>query len=152
MSDITPEKVVDTLILPNAFSKYLDAWVRTHSEGNVVHIEVAPNLDGEEDAPRHFTAVVVEGEQTPIVLARPDVSFLGLDFEGGAFDDDADGWQVVAYSSTAKWPCPVKDADSVLFRGAPGHISFTEARRFAAALVAIADAAEAAQAETDGAR
>lgn len=86
------------------------------------------------------------GERPPIVLARPDASFLGMDFEGGAFDDPgAPGWQVVPYSTARAWPCGIADADTVLFRGAPGIISFAESRRMAAALVATADYAEAAQ-------
>jgi hypothetical protein len=83
-----------------------------------------------------------------IVLPRPkDSRCRGLDFEGGSYEDDnSTGWQVVPYSTDKNWVCSVEEADSVLFRGADGliggHISFYEARRFAAALAALADRAE----------
>lgn len=99
---------------------------------------------------RDLRDIRAKGKPEPIVLERPDASFRGLDFEGGAFaDPDAPGWQVVPYSSAREWPCVISDADAVQFRGAPGVISFAEARRMAAALVATADHAEAAQKERD---
>lgn len=99
---------------------------------------------------RELRDIRAKGKPEPIVLERPDASFRGLDFEGGAFaDPDAPGWQVVPYSSAREWPCVISDADAVQFRGAPGVISFAEARRMAAALVATADYAEAAQKERD---
>ncbi|MGR6922653.1 hypothetical protein ACU635_51080 [[Actinomadura] parvosata] len=83
------------------------------------------------------------GKSQPIVLERPDAADISLDFEGGAFDDpDAPGWQVVPYSTARAWTCDISEADAVEFRGAPGVISFAEARRMAAALAATADYAE----------
>ncbi|GAA0853277.1 hypothetical protein ACFQVD_26815 [Streptosporangium amethystogenes subsp. fukuiense] len=87
---------------------------------------------------------LTEGDETLIVLPRPAYEPYGLDLEGGAFgDDDTEGWQVVPYSSARRWPCTLNEADSILFRGAPGHISFAEARRFGVALIMVSDLAEA---------
>jgi hypothetical protein len=84
-------------------------------------------------------------DQASIVVPRPTEEPYGLDLEGGAYGDDHElGWQVVPYSSVRSWPSEASEADSILFRGAPGHISFAEARRFGAALIALADWAEAA--------
>ncbi|MFF0864211.1 hypothetical protein ACFYUV_20805 [Nonomuraea sp. NPDC003560] len=165
MSEITPEKVAATPPTPENVAAMLTSGDNDYHDGNywhpsigsignVVHIGITPYADDDEGTKLpevHFRAVVVEGETDPIVLPRPDTSFLGLDFEGGAFgDDDAEGWQVVPYSTQRRWTCSVQEANCVEFRGAPGRISFAEARRFAAALVAVADAAEAAQAEKGG--
>jgi hypothetical protein len=149
----TPENVAEMLTAGD--NDYHDGnyWKPSiGADGNVVHIGItAYSEDGEKLPEQHFRAVVVEGEEAPIVLPRPDTSFLGLDFEGSAFDDDdALGWQVVPYSTARKWNCEVEDADSILFRGAPGVISPAEARRFAAALAAMADTVETAQAEHGG--
>lgn len=95
-------------------------------------------------------ATAAQTDEHLIVLPRPsDPDGDGLDYEGGSYeDDDETGWQVVPYSSTKNWVCRVEEADSVLFRGAGGptvggsHISLREARRFAAALAALADRVE----------
>ncbi|GAA2861134.1 hypothetical protein [Nonomuraea rubra] len=91
-----------------------------------------------------FTRLVAawRGEPGPIVLDRPDITdssaVTGPRFGEEAGESAENGWSVFA-------------TDHVLF-GGTGHISPAEARRFAAALVATADALEAAQAQTGGAQ
>lgn len=152
MSEITPE-LVAAAVCEGGFGwiESLQAALSVTSTGNVLSLDVA-RWDGENDAEvvRPFRAVVVEGETAPIVLSRPVLEDT-LEFEGGALaDDDELGWQVVPYSSGQKRSCFLREADGILFRGQDPHISFAEARRFAAALVAMADAAETSQAVQNG--
>jgi hypothetical protein len=86
-----------------------------------------------------FTRLVAawRGEAEPIVLDRPDITDPAA-VSGPRFGEDAgesleNGWSLFP-------------TDHIVF-GGTGHISPAEARRFAAALVATADALEAAHAE-----
>lgn len=108
------------------------------AQGNVVSIGItAYDDDGNKLPEVHFTAVVVEGETVPLVLERPDLSdgssVYGRAFGETDYTEPPQGWHTFA-------------TNHVIY-GGTGHISFAEARRFAAALVAVADAAEAAQAK-----
>lgn len=151
----TPENVAE--MLTSGDNDYHDGnyWHPSlYAQGNVVSIGITPYADDDEGTKLpevHFRAVVVEGETAPIVLERPALADV-LEFEGEPYhaDDDSDGWQVCAAAANGR-ATQVVFADSVLFRGC-GHISTTEARRMAAALVAMADAVEAAQAQTGGAQ
>lgn len=150
----TPENVAE--MLTSGDNDYHDGnyWHPSlYAQGNVVSIGITPYADDDEGTKLpevQFRAVVVEGETAPIVLPRPDITD-GYEFEGGHYDDDLHtGWQVVAVNSDAR-SVGTKFANSILFRGS-GHITTAEARRFAAALVAKADAVEAAQAETERAQ
>jgi hypothetical protein len=157
----TPKNVADMLTMGD--NDYHDGnnWKPSlYAEGNVVHIKITPYSEPDEDDlddepvkldPVHFRAVVLPGEAVPIVLPRLNTVEYSDDFEGGAFDDDdREGWQAVHYSHAKQRTCFPWEADSILFRGAPGVISPAEARRFAAALASLADGVEAAQAERDG--
>jgi hypothetical protein len=95
-------------------------------------------------------AVVVGGETAPIVLERPDLVDPDSTEGGTIGDDEAEGWHVSPYSTASGSACHLREADGITFGGRHPQISFAEARRFAAALAAVADAAEAAQAEKDG--
>ncbi|MFB4265380.1 hypothetical protein [Nonomuraea sp. GTA35] len=149
MSDITPAgKLASVLLEYDDGAWYADplgGWVTTEVEGDTISLKVARyDETGEEvsDQTQHFRAVVVEGETVPIVLERPDISnpsaVTGPRFGEEAGESVEHGWSVFA-------------TDHVLF-GGTGHVSPAEARRFAAALVATADALEAAQAQTGGAQ
>jgi hypothetical protein len=96
----------------------------------------------------HFRAVVLPGETVPIVLPRPSLVDQ-RELEGKPYDagSEEDGWQVCAAYPHGR-PTQVVFGDSIVFRGS-GHISTGEARRMAAALAAMADAVDAAQAEQD---
>ncbi|MER7361852.1 hypothetical protein [Nonomuraea wenchangensis] len=148
MSDITPEKVAAAACDgAGGWLESLQGALSVTAEGSVLSLSVAMwDKEGNEGI-QHFRAVVVEGDTDPIVLPRPDLTD-GYEFEGDHYDDHLHtGWQVCAVNSDAR-PVGVKFADSILFRGS-GHITTAEARRFAAALVAKADAVEAAQAEQE---
>ena len=155
MSDITPEKVAAVVCkgIDAGWRFDLEASLRVTAENNVLSLAVT-RWDGQDDSEnvRHFRAPVVEGETAPIVLERPKATRHGLEREGGAFGSDEDlGWQVCAYESSYARTCEIDKADSVLFRrGTRGVISPAEARRFAAALAALADQIEAAQAQKGG--
>ena len=99
--------------------------IAAHAVENIIAVA----LDDGETEVREFRAVVVEGDETPIVAARPDLDDAdathGVDFAG---HDDVFGWALFA-------------TDHVIYSGT-GHISFDEARRFGAALIALADAHE----------
>ena len=153
MIDITPEMVAAAVLEgETGWLESLQGALSVTAEGNVLSLDVARWLDDAEgtEVVRHFRAVVVEGETAPIVLPRPALDD-GFAFEGEPYDtsEDVDGWQVCAAEANGRTTM-LRLADSILFRGC-GHISTTEARRFAAALVAKADAVEAAQAEQGGA-
>ncbi|WP_326828721.1 hypothetical protein OIE13_22705 [Streptosporangium sp. NBC_01810] len=70
----TPQGVADFLTsADNSFREGLNGWPSLTAKGNVVEIKVTPtDEDGDEDEDNavHFRAVVVEGEQTPIVFDR----------------------------------------------------------------------------------
>lgn len=152
MSEITLEKVAATPPTPENVAEMLTSGDNDYHDGNywhpsigaagnVVHIGItAYSDDGDKLPEKHFRAVVVEGEESPIVLERPDITdpsaVTGPRFGEEAGDSFGHGWSVFA-------------TNHVLF-GGTGHISPAEARRFAAALVATADALEAAQAQTGG--
>ncbi|MFN2636828.1 MAG: hypothetical protein ABR585_07375 [Gemmatimonadaceae bacterium] len=99
-------------------------------DGSTVKIGIGPYSDDDKLlVPEvHFRAVVVEGDQTPIVANRPDLTNPGT-LQGPHLDEDGAerlGWHAFA-------------TNHVIFGGS-GHISFAEARRFGAALIALADA------------
>lgn len=126
-----------------------DSWeVTARAADNTVGLDVE-----HDEGVYKCRAVVVEGDTVPVIAPRPDITN-GLELEGVSFHDDAaPGWQVVPYNSAAGQTCMLADADSVLIRGAQympvdgaGHISWAEVRRMGAALLALADAHERAQA------
>ena len=129
-----------------------EGWViQASAKGCVVRLVVE-----DEGTVHTFQAVIVDGES--VTAQRPDLDD-GLELEGSSFrDEDAPGWQVVPFNSTRMKTCnPGGDADSVLVRGARympvegfGHISFAEARRMGAALIALADVHEAAAQKAGG--
>ena len=132
---ITPESVADMLTSgDNDFHDGNDWYQSISATGNVVSIGVTPHDEEGEKLPEvHFRAVVVEGDRAPIVAARPDVDDHTA-VQGPRFGEDAgesiqNGWSVGA-------------TNHVIFGGS-GHISFAEARRMGAALIALADQAEA---------
>ncbi|MEO3869405.1 hypothetical protein ABGB18_11285 [Nonomuraea sp. B12E4] len=135
----TPENVAE--MLTSGDNDYHDGnyWHPSiGSVGNVVHIGItAYSEDGDKLPEVHFRAVVVEGETAPILLERPEITnpeaMHGPRFGEETGESMENGWSVFA-------------TNHVLFGGS-GHISPAETRRFAAALVATADALEAAQAE-----
>lgn len=106
------------------------------ADGNVVSITITPyTVDGDECPEREFRAVVVEGDQPPIVLSRPDVdAYLGdvmavipgpineLEIRDGRVVND-DGCTSCQEPLVASW-------------------TPDEARVFAAYLVALAERAE----------
>ncbi|MER5420383.1 hypothetical protein [Streptosporangium roseum] len=139
-TEITAEKVADFLTdADNDFHEGLDAWPSIRANGNVVEITLTPmDEDGDEDKDNasHFRAVVVEGDEAPVVAARPDV-YAPDDMQGPAHTDSNQcGWHAFATSH-------------VIFGGS-GHISFAEARRMGAALLALADEYEADAAAVQG--
>ncbi|MGW4663237.1 hypothetical protein [Streptosporangium sandarakinum] len=134
MPEITAEKVAD---FPtegdNDFHEDLDAWPSLRVTGNVVEIKMTPaDYAGEEDEDNitHFRAVVVEGEDTPIVLERPDE--LGITWEDNGSD-------LLALTN---------DGIRLHLRGMDEwELDPAAARELAAHLAAMADAYEAAQGE-----
>lgn len=72
MSEITPEVAAALAIDGGGFyDAKLNGWVTFKAEGDTVQVKVSDHDDdGKEIAEnaKHFRAVVVEGEQTPIVL------------------------------------------------------------------------------------
>ncbi|MFI7125930.1 hypothetical protein ACIBQ1_09565 [Nonomuraea sp. NPDC050153] len=151
MSDITSERVAAAVCegVVGGWRDSLAGALSVTAEDGMLSLSVARWDADDTETVRHYRAVVVPGETEPIVLPRPDLED-GLEFEGEPYDnvDDSDGWQVCAAGPKGR-TTGLKYADSILFRGC-GHISTAEARRFAAALVAKADAVEAAQAELNG--
>lgn len=154
MSEITPEKVAATPPTPENVAEMLTGADNDYhdgnywhpsigADGNVVHIGItAYSEDGDKLPEVHFRAVVAPSETVPIVLERPEItdprSVTGPRFGEEVGESLENGWSVFA-------------TNHVLF-GGTGHISPAEARRFAAALVAIADALEASQAEQERAQ
>lgn len=136
---ITPEKVAESLTgYSGEFFEEVHGWLSFTAEGNILSIEATPaketawGSDEDKDAAVHFRAVVVKGDQAPIVASRPDLANENA-LQGPRIGeqpwDYPDGWSVHA-------------ANHVTFGGC-GEISFAEARRFGAALIALADRAEA---------
>jgi hypothetical protein len=124
----TPENVADMLTAgDNDFHDGNEWYPSISVDGNVVKIEVTPlDADGEQLHAVHFRAVVVEGEEAPLVLEWP--AELGMSWP--------DGGDLLALASDGIVFCPrgvdewVMDPD--------------EARELAAQLAAMADACEAA--------
>jgi hypothetical protein len=156
MSDITPEKVAVLLAEDDDNGFYSDkvgGWVTFEAKGASVQVKVAHHDEAGEEVPdqtQHFRAVVVEGEQAPIVLERPAT----LEKEWGPADE------------VRSWVSP--DLFVVVNTMKTTNVGFltpVEARRLAARLAALADEAqklageeiarrraEAAQAEQERAR
>lgn len=135
MAEITAEKVADFLTEgDNDFHEDLDAWPSLRVNGNVVEIKMTPaDYAGEEDEDNasHFRAVVVEGDEAPIVLPQP--AELGIVWE--------DGEDLLALTP-----------EGIVFnpRGMDEwDLDPAEARALAAQLAAMADAYEAAQGEAE---
>lgn len=137
MTDITPEKVATTVSrsVESGWRHRLQAALSVTAEDNVLSLSVTRWADDEEgtEIVRHFRAVVVPGEQVPLVLDRPDVNDHST-MQGPRFGEDEgespqNGWSVFA-------------TNHIVFGGS-GHISFAEARRMGAALIALADVREA---------
>ncbi|WP_101790977.1 hypothetical protein [Nonomuraea indica] len=134
----TPENVAE--MLTSGDNDYHDGnyWHPSiGADGNVVHIGItAYSEDGGKLPEQHFRAVVVEGEQTPIVLERPEELGLCWDEDGGdLIAPTADGIRM--------WPPSMAWFD----------MTVQEARELAAHLAAMADeweAAEAARAQKGG--
>lgn len=140
MSEITPERIAAAACEGvSGWRHSLEASLSLTAQGDVLSLAVV-RWDGPDDAEvvRHYKAVVVEGETAPIVLERPEITdpsaVTGPRFGEEVGESLENGWSVFA-------------TNHVLF-GGTGHISPAEARRFAAALVATADALEATQAQT----
>ena len=149
----TPENVAEMLTAGD--NDYHDGnyWHPSiGSIGNVIHIGITPYADDDEGTKlpeQHFRAVVVKGEQTPIVLERPAT----LEKEWDPADE------------VRSWVSP--DLFVVVNTMKSTNVGFltpVEARRLAARLAALADEAqklageeiarrraEAAQAQTGGA-
>ncbi|MEU6721651.1 hypothetical protein ABZ897_60320 [Nonomuraea sp. NPDC046802] len=100
------------------------------AEGNILSLAVV-RWDGPDGAEtvRHYRAPVVDGEQTPIVLERPEE--LGIQWH--------DGGDLLALTSDGitLFPCGADE----------WSMGADNAREMAAHLAAMADAYEAAQAE-----
>lgn len=80
----TPEKIAESLTSgDNEYHDGHDWWESLTAKGNVVHIGITPTTeDGEKLPKQHFRAVVVEGDETPIVLKYP--AELGLTWHDGS--------------------------------------------------------------------
>ncbi|MFE3452437.1 hypothetical protein ACFXJ8_26285 [Nonomuraea sp. NPDC059194] len=131
----TPENVAE--MLTSGDNDYHDGnyWHPSiGSAGNVISIGItAYSEDGKKLPEVHFTAVVVEGTDAPIVLERPEE--LGLSWH--------DGGDLLALTRNGITLFP-NGADE-------WSMSPESAREMAAHLAAMADAYEAAQAEKGGA-
>jgi hypothetical protein len=149
MSDITPERIAGHLEGGGEMyvGRHFAGWVDVASEGPVLRIGFTPK--GKPGQTQQYRAVVLPGETVPIVLPRPSLVDQ-RELEGKPYnaDSEEDGWQVCAAYPNGR-PTQVVFGDSIVVRGS-GHISTDEARRMAAALAAMADAVDAAQAEQDG--
>lgn len=128
MSEITPKYVADVLAdADNELDDETGCWLSISTEDAVLHIKATSVSD--RDNPVHFRAVVVEGDETPIVLERP--AELGLSWH--------DGGDLLALT---------RDGITLFPNGADEwSMSPDNARELAAHLAAMADAREAAQAE-----
>lgn len=130
----TPENVAESLTSDD--NVYHDGYEWTPSltaDGNVVRIGITPTDAGGMDCDEvQFRAVVVEGEETPIVLERPDE--LGLSWD--------DGGDLLALT---------REGIRLYPRGMDEwQLDPAEARDLAAQLAAMADAYEAAVAQKAG--
>lgn len=113
----------------NDYHEGMEGWPSLSAVKNVVRIKWTPvNDEGDEDEVNvsHFRAVVVEGEQPPIVLDSPEE--LGLSWE--------DGRDLLTLTSDGitLWPRGLDE----------WGMSPAQAREMAAHLAAMADACEAA--------
>ncbi|OPG13692.1 hypothetical protein [Microbispora sp. GKU 823] len=128
MSVPTPEALAALLAeLNGSYDDGGDWDIRAHADGHIVAFALDHG-----DGVGEFRAVVVEGDEVPVVAERPydldnPENLNGPHFDGG----DRLGWHVFA-------------TDHVVFGGS-GHISWAEARQFGAALIALADRHESAQ-------
>lgn len=77
MNKITPEAVADFIADSIDAARAEEGRIGAHSEDCVLHIEVKPTGGDVE----HFRAVVVPGEETPLVLEWP--AELGLSWDDG---------------------------------------------------------------------
>lgn len=146
MTEITPAQIAAALTGGDDVNETLNGWVDVSAtEGNsVARITFTPvkstNTDSDPDKENteRFLAVVIRREQPPIVAARPNVDDHTM-MQGPRFGEDEgespqNGWSVFA-------------TNHIVFAGS-GHISFAEARRMGAALIALADAREAGSGAT----
>jgi hypothetical protein len=146
MNETTPQKTAATPPTPENVAELLTSgdndyhddfrWKPSlYADGNVLHVEITPYADEGTQLPKvHLRAVVVEGEQTPIVLPRPAEPGIQWAFEGPMLELTEDDI-ILSPPGSGVW---VMDPEL--------------ARELAAHLAAMADALEAAQAEQDGAR
>ncbi|WP_157253127.1 hypothetical protein [Nonomuraea typhae] len=114
--------------------EHLGGVVTVRRRGNTLAIDVTPvddSLGYDKANAKHFRAVVVEGEQAPIVLESP--AELGMEWHDGGDMLALTREGITIFPGGAdEWVIPSK-----------------QAREMAAQLAAMADAREAAQAETD---
>ncbi|MEV0306470.1 hypothetical protein [Nonomuraea fuscirosea] len=140
--------------LLGAYSPTLDAYIWGSAEEATITVNVTPIDDvGNEEAQDTcaFQALVVEVDHPAlIVLGRPDVVDT-RNLEGGSYEDsERVGWEVAPADERGR-ATRRADAAGVTFQGS-GHISWAEARRMGAALIALAEASQASQAGQDGAQ
>lgn len=130
----TPENVAEMLASgDNDYHDGNDWWPSISADGSVISIGITPvGDDYETKLPKvPFRAVVVEGDQTPIVLERPDE--LGISWEdGGDLLALTNGGITLSPRGVDEW-----------------ELDPAEARELAAQLAAMADAREAALEEAD---
>lgn len=126
----TPENVAKMLTMGD--NDYHDGnyWHPSiGSIGNVIHIGITPYADDDEGTKLpevHFRAVVVEGEQTPIVLERPS---LEQDWTNPPND-------------VRSWVSPDYFVCVQTWRTDVAYLTPEQARREAARLAALADEAQ----------
>jgi len=124
MSVPTPEGLASLLVerLHDTYDDGGDWDIRAHADGHMVAVALDHG-----DGVGEFRVIVVEGDEVPVVAPRPDVDDLEDTSGPDVLGRDVTGW----YAETV--------GDHVEFGGS-GHISLGEARRFGAALIALADA------------
>ena len=127
MSRYTPEDAASVLTAHDEPHEDLDAWPSVSPAGNTASITLKPMIEDrvgshpDDKAAEHFTAVVVEGDQPPIILPRPETPG-----EHGLWDIDI-----------------YVDCRTVMLHAGPPHaLDPRDARLIAAHLAALADLAE----------
>lgn len=127
MSVPTPEGLASLLVerLDGTYDDGGDWNIKAHADGHIVAVALDHG-----DGVGEFRAVIVEGDATPVVAARP------YDLEN---PEDTSGPDALGRDVTG-WYTELAADGSHLEFGGSGHVSWAEARRFGAALIALADA------------
>jgi hypothetical protein len=82
MSEITPEKVASAVCEGmGGWRESLQGALSLSADGNVLSAKIARWDEKDTETVRHFRAVVVEGDETPLVLEWP--AELGMQWDDG---------------------------------------------------------------------